>query len=502
MPAQSQQQQKLFGLALSVKRGETPRSEASEDVLNIVDSMTEKEIEDFAGTSHKGLPKKVEEMIRGMVRENLKQTLSEANPRLNKKVKSYLDSYLSGVKKNSPEHQHALMLIMRGALTDANFHSEARQLGKYFPKASQHKVSSQMEDVIESKGEEIASWAKWDGYDIIDAFAFYTSMTIGGSFGAKFQSLKEGITNEINEMNEAGISRMYMVFLGAQKKVKELEDAQKELLAQWKAEKDPKKKAKIFDKMKKGTVTLRKRRANLSDIERDYINNMAYDTSYSESMDEASTPSIKMVNKFEPKEGIQIMAVKTLDGKTHFGGMVQRGKLARIIPFVPNQSKSDVQKRALEIYNELEKDESVNESASRTAMEIGALTGLNKDAVQKFVDDNNLDIEKLYQYVKKGKLPERMELVSAIAGRPNNPVQKKVIKMFSESINERLTTSDMKYMDGLALKKSLDTGLKELRKVGQDLIDSEGFDKNDVKEFLLAKLSRVLHVGLNEGNEK
>ena len=44
MPAQSQQQQKLFGLALSVKRGETPRSEASEEVLNIVDSMSEKQI--------------------------------------------------------------------------------------------------------------------------------------------------------------------------------------------------------------------------------------------------------------------------------------------------------------------------------------------------------------------------------------------------------------------------------------------------------------------------
>jgi isochorismate synthase len=46
MPAQSQQQQKLFGLALSVKRGETPRSEASDEILNIVNTMSEKEIEE------------------------------------------------------------------------------------------------------------------------------------------------------------------------------------------------------------------------------------------------------------------------------------------------------------------------------------------------------------------------------------------------------------------------------------------------------------------------
>ena len=73
MPAQSQQQQKLFGLALSVKRGETPRSEVSDDVLDIVDKMSEKDIEDFAGTEHKGLPKKVESQLRSIVREILKE---------------------------------------------------------------------------------------------------------------------------------------------------------------------------------------------------------------------------------------------------------------------------------------------------------------------------------------------------------------------------------------------------------------------------------------------
>jgi len=61
--AESEQQQKLFGLALSVKRGETPRSEASAEVLKIVDTMSEKKIRDFAKTKHAGIPKKVEESI-------------------------------------------------------------------------------------------------------------------------------------------------------------------------------------------------------------------------------------------------------------------------------------------------------------------------------------------------------------------------------------------------------------------------------------------------------
>lgn len=71
-------------------------------------------------------------------------------------------------------------------------------------------------------------------------------------------------------------------------------------------------------------------------------------------------------------------------------------------------------------------------TASRTAMEIGALTGMNKNAIQKFVDDNNLDIERLYKFVLKSSLKQRMDMVSAIAGSPNNPIQKKIIKTFAK----------------------------------------------------------------------
>ena len=79
MPATSQQQQKLFGLALSVKRGETPRSEVSDEVLNIVDTMSEKKIKDFAETSHKGLPTKVESLLKSLVRDSARtKVLGEA----------------------------------------------------------------------------------------------------------------------------------------------------------------------------------------------------------------------------------------------------------------------------------------------------------------------------------------------------------------------------------------------------------------------------------------
>ena len=62
MPAKTQAQQRLFGMALAVRRGEMKRSEASEEVLKIVDSdMTDKQIRDFAKT--KGLKESILESL-------------------------------------------------------------------------------------------------------------------------------------------------------------------------------------------------------------------------------------------------------------------------------------------------------------------------------------------------------------------------------------------------------------------------------------------------------
>lgn len=64
MPAKSKSQQRLFGMAIAVRKGEMKRSDASEEVLKIADSdMTDKEIEDFAKTKHKGLKEYVKERL-------------------------------------------------------------------------------------------------------------------------------------------------------------------------------------------------------------------------------------------------------------------------------------------------------------------------------------------------------------------------------------------------------------------------------------------------------
>ena len=59
MPAKSAAQQKAAGAALSAKRGDTPRSKLKGASKSMVESMTEKELEELAATKRKGKPERV-----------------------------------------------------------------------------------------------------------------------------------------------------------------------------------------------------------------------------------------------------------------------------------------------------------------------------------------------------------------------------------------------------------------------------------------------------------
>lgn len=60
MPATSKAQQRAAGAALSAKRGETPKSKLRGASKEMYDSMSEKQLEEFAETKRKGLPERKE----------------------------------------------------------------------------------------------------------------------------------------------------------------------------------------------------------------------------------------------------------------------------------------------------------------------------------------------------------------------------------------------------------------------------------------------------------
>lgn len=80
--------------------------------------------------------------------------------------------------------------------------------------------------------------------------------------------------------------------------------------------------------------------------------------------------------------------------------------------------------------------ESVNESASKEAMGIAALTGTRGSAVQNFIDKNRINSKKLFRALKSANLQGRMNFASALSGKPGNPNEKLTIKLFGETVNE------------------------------------------------------------------
>lgn len=63
MPSTSKAQQRLMGIAYALKKGEMDPKDASQEVKDLADSMTLKQLKDFAETKHKGLPDHADENI-------------------------------------------------------------------------------------------------------------------------------------------------------------------------------------------------------------------------------------------------------------------------------------------------------------------------------------------------------------------------------------------------------------------------------------------------------
>ena len=61
MPAKSKAQQKAAGAALAAKRGQVSKSDLKGASKSMMESMTESELEEIAGTPHRKLPEHKEE---------------------------------------------------------------------------------------------------------------------------------------------------------------------------------------------------------------------------------------------------------------------------------------------------------------------------------------------------------------------------------------------------------------------------------------------------------
>lgn len=70
-----------------------------------------------------------------------------------------------------------------------------------------------------------------------------------------------------------------------------------------------------------------------------------------------------------------------------------------------------------------------------------------------------------------------------------------MVPVNSRKVNERLSRQEIKMMDGLHSYKKMDDALKTLTFIARELTE-EGFEKDDVMEYMQQRITKRLHVQL------
>lgn len=200
---------------------------SDEDILAMADLKDEK------AKIHNRYMKSIDDKIKKLqkkykVNESVNELVNEENTRFNKWLLKFIDNYMKGSEKpGTPEYQWIIKTLFQHTLHDANFHSEAKKVEKIFRRAKEPNKAEQLDGLLLNKAEDIAAKAKWDGYDIIDGFAYVASMRIGGPKLDPIKALKnESVVNE--NFSKEDIEKLRDVVLdakGAQNIGKELKKA-------------------------------------------------------------------------------------------------------------------------------------------------------------------------------------------------------------------------------------------------------------------------------------
>jgi hypothetical protein len=404
MPAQSQQQQKLFGLALAFKRGEVPASEVSDEIKAIADRMSEKEIEDFAATKHKGLPK-MKEQLRKIVREIMRE----------RAITELEESY-------------------KGNMSDFKYE---------FPNTFENETGNSSKAIkkISKKGK---------GYEV--RTSIYMSepemKKVGDAMGLKLVNYQKSsniaVTLYESQLPNAMIPSNIKVKLNM-----------------------------AIDKIKDTNLTYNQKLQVIGKI----IDSLGIDKKELVKMSTRLRGTLESVN-----EGKKVFKVNPGIGKVKYSisshdGVKKHKDGSDFFDIETFKNKVDLEKAIKKYTSNGFKMESVNEArVSIEAASVANLTGTRNLAVQDFIDAHNLDARKLYKHIKSGSLKDRMEFVTALAGKPGNPIQTKVIKMFGESVvNEGFSTEEKRIVL-MAVKKiskymnvDLPTAMNYLLGAGQEL---------------------------------
>ena len=454
MPAVSKAQQRFMGMVHAADKGETP---ASPEVAKVSADMKDSDAKDFASTKHDGLPDHVKEQLKSVVREVIREKSGMNEMSSNdvhfKHIMKMYDRGGSFTKKKIAAVICKDPKASRKDIEEVLFDSDYKEITEFEDelglKEIREKYNSVKEDATELPQATIPAAVKAKLQLAIEKIKDSKL-----SNNAKLQLLAQVIDaigidkSQLSNIASKIRSKMESVVTEEFKHIIHV-DTPTQVVSKPVA-------AQIMALAKKGV------RASEIGLEMGFVGNakLAADTFqkvknkiYFE-LDKRN----ESVNEALSKDAV--VRTLTSDKNAYFLTKDGNGWILDITPKAAQQSTfhqkfdvKDLGKGHLGMKYKL--SESVNEEhdcgcnenhdcgcggvhehhikedLSADANGIAGLTASRANAVKDFLEKNNINSNKLYLFLKKGNLKDRMDFVTALVGKPGNPIQKKVISQFS-----------------------------------------------------------------------
>jgi hypothetical protein len=153
MPSTSKSQQRLMGMSYAVKKGDMTISDIDasyrDEVKDLVDTMTLKELKDFASTQHKGLPEsnKIDEALKMIMNPLMHQVMKAFSFKRDPDIKAELRAAI----------QAAIEPILRqhDIIVEGEDHEVGMALGQL---VAIHTAADELEDKIGTDEKDLPGW--------------------------------------------------------------------------------------------------------------------------------------------------------------------------------------------------------------------------------------------------------------------------------------------------------------------------------------------------------
>jgi len=463
MPAKSKAQQRFMGMVHAAQKGELDNP--SSKVEKAADSMSDADAKDYASTKHKGLPnhvkkenmeKELKEIIRQTYRDSLRESINEAKntqpkndwgKRLVEAIYNNVSAIDSLVNKDKRDVKDIMSNFGNPLINSIketikyNYKPHPIAGGHFNAKRKDNKYSEETynKETIKQFKLQLAGLLKIAEFlntkpskaavkKLVDMWRDIWNFRGGAEIalsGDMYNSIYESVNEDATELPQATIPSAVKVKLQmAIDKIKDSKlsnNAKLQLVAQ------------VIDAL---------------DVDKSQLSNIANKIrSKMESVNEGYPTDLK-VGSVIMGQGFTML--KGIEGGKYYKVVEMDDYSATLVP----SDKSGNVKGSKKVRHKLDSIEggiktakrgdengivveSVNESISHEAMGIASMTNTRKEAVQKFIDDNNLNAKEILTHVTKGKLPERIRFVQALVGTPNNSSFKWYVKTYA---NESVVT--------------------------------------------------------------